>query len=89
MISILRKPPNGLRLSMKSSSGRSDRAQYLLEHLMERAANLGVRVPLRWKPPTSTPFLPKNKYLIRGTGDRMAHQVSGTLECARHGSAGQ
>ena len=28
-----------------------DRASYLLEHLMERAANLGVRVPLRWNTP--------------------------------------
>src|ERR1700754_3561063 len=25
-----------------------DRASYLLERLMERAANLGVQVPLRW-----------------------------------------
>jgi pyruvate dehydrogenase E1 component len=28
-----------------------DRASYLLEHLMERASNLGVRVPLRWNTP--------------------------------------
>ena len=28
-----------------------DRASYLLEHLMEHASNLGVRVPLRWNTP--------------------------------------
>ena len=28
-----------------------DRAGYLLESLMERAANLGVRVPMRWNTP--------------------------------------
>src|SRR5262245_48371771 len=28
-----------------------DRASYLLERLMERAANLGVQVPLRWNTP--------------------------------------
>jgi len=44
-----------------------DRASYLLEHLMERAANLGVRVPLRWNTPTSIRFRLKTKCPIRAT----------------------
>jgi len=38
-----------------------DRASYLLEHLMERAANLGVRVPLRWNTPYINTIPPEDE----------------------------
>ena len=45
-----------------------DRAGYLLETLMERAANLGVPVPLRRNTAYMNTILPKRKPLIRETG---------------------
>src|SRR5689334_16840900 len=45
-----------------------DRASYLLEHLMERAANLGVRVPLRWNTPYINTIPPEDE--VPYPGDR-------------------
>ena len=50
------------------------RASYLLEHLMERAANLGVRVPLRWNTPYINTIPPEERSALSGRSrDRMAH----------------
>jgi len=45
-----------------------DRASYLLEHLMERAANLGVQVPLRWNTPYINTIPPEEE--VAYPGDR-------------------
>ena len=38
-----------------------DRASYLIERLMERAANLGVQVPLRWNTPYMNTIPPEEE----------------------------
>src|SRR6058998_483397 len=38
-----------------------DRASYVLERLMERASNLGVRVPLRWNTPYVNTIPPEDE----------------------------
>src|SRR5579862_3084122 len=43
-----------------------DRASYLLEHLMERAANLGVQVPLRWNTPYINTIPPEEELAYPG-----------------------
>src|SRR5580698_9081781 len=45
-----------------------DRASYLLERLMERAANLGVQVPLRWNTPYMNTIPPEEE--VAYPGDR-------------------
>jgi pyruvate dehydrogenase E1 component len=45
-----------------------DRASYLLERLMERAANLGVQVPLRWNTPYINTIPPEEE--VAYPGDR-------------------
>ncbi len=45
-----------------------DRAAYLLERLMERAANFGVRVPLRWNTPYINTIPPEEQ--VAYPGDR-------------------
>ena len=46
-----------------------DRANYLLERLMEHASNLGVHVRrCAGIPHTSTPFLPRTRWRIPATG---------------------
>ena len=45
-----------------------DRASYLLERLMERAANLGVQVPLRWNTPYINTIPPEDE--VAYPGDR-------------------
>jgi pyruvate dehydrogenase E1 component len=46
-----------------------DRASYLLERLMERAANLGVQVPLRWNTPYMNTIPPEEE--VAYPGDRV------------------
>src|SRR5579862_9121704 len=46
-----------------------DRASYLLERLMERAANLGVQVPLRWNTPYINTIPPEEE--VAYPGDRL------------------
>ena len=53
-----------------------DRASYLLEHLMERAANLGVRVPLRWNTPYINTIPPEDE--VPYPGDR---QMEWRIKC--------
>ena len=43
-----------------------DRASYLLERLMERAANLGVQVPLRWNTPYMNSIPPEEEVAYPG-----------------------
>ncbi len=43
-----------------------DRASYLLERLMERAANLGVQVPLRWNTPYMNTIPPEEEVAYPG-----------------------
>ena len=43
-----------------------DRASYLLERLMERAANLGVQVPLRWNTPYINTIPPEEEVAYPG-----------------------
>src|SRR5215468_7803905 len=43
-----------------------DRAGYLLERLMERAANLGVRVPMRWNTPYMNTIPPEEEAAFPG-----------------------
>src|SRR5215469_8916302 len=45
-----------------------DRANYLLERLMERAANLGVQPPLRWNTPYINTIPPEEE--VAYPGDR-------------------
>ena len=45
-----------------------DRASYLLERLMERAANLGVQVPVRWNTPYINTIPPEEE--VAYPGDR-------------------
>jgi pyruvate dehydrogenase E1 component len=53
-----------------------DRASYLLEHLMERAANLGVRVPLRWNTPYINTIPPEEQ--VPYGGDR---EIEWRIKC--------
>src|ERR1019366_10795708 len=53
-----------------------DRASYLLEHLMERAANLGVRVPLRWNTPYINTIPPEEQ--VPYAGDR---EIEWRIKC--------
>src|SRR5665213_1041259 len=53
-----------------------DRASYLLDHLMERAANLGVRVPLRWNTPYINTIPPEDE--VPYPGDR---QMEWRIKC--------
>jgi pyruvate dehydrogenase E1 component len=46
-----------------------DRASYLLERLMERAANLGVQVPLRWNTPYMNTIPPEEE--VEKPGNRV------------------
>ena len=67
-----------------------DRASYLLERLMERAANLGVQVPLRWNTPYINTIPPEEE--VAYPGDRAIErqdQEPGPLERHRHGGARQ
>src|ERR1051325_8839042 len=43
-----------------------DRASYLLERLMERAANFGVQVPLRWNTPYMNSIPPEEEVAYQG-----------------------
>ena len=51
-----------------------DRASYLLERLMERAANLGVQVPLRWNTPYINTIPPEEE--VAYPGDRAIERRS-------------
>ena len=53
-----------------------DRASYLLEHLMERAANFGVRVPLRWNTPYINTIPPEEQ--VPYPGDR---EIEWRIKC--------
>ena len=46
-----------------------DRARYLLERLMERAANLGVQTPLRWNTPYINTIKPDEEVAYAGNRD--------------------
>ncbi len=46
-----------------------DRASYLIERLMERAANLGVQVPLRWNTPYMNTIPPEEEVAYPGNRD--------------------
>ncbi len=64
-----------------------DRASYLLERLMERAANLGVQPPLRWNTPYINTIPPEDEVGVSGRSRPGAHhQEPGPLE--RHGDGG-
>ena len=67
-----------------------DRASYLLERLMERAANLGVRVPLRWNTPYINTIPPEEE--VAYPGDREIERRIKSLvrwNARRHGGARQ
>ena len=67
-----------------------DRASYLLNRLMERAANFGVQPPLRWNTPYINTISTDEE--VAYPGDRAIerqHQEPGALERRRDGRSRQ